>query len=59
MVQVHGTFVVSVPLMFPELERQPFLLMDEAIVPRTSSGVYVKWETRYLIRTKDFGVDVQ
>jgi hypothetical protein len=57
MVQVHGVFQKSTPLMFPELERQPFLQVDNAVVPFTSSGIYIKWETWYLIRTTDFGFD--
>jgi hypothetical protein len=57
MVQVHGTFRESVPLMFCELERQPFRVIDEAIVPTSGSGVYVKWDTRYLIRTTDIRQD--
>jgi hypothetical protein len=55
MVQVHWTFRESVPLIFCELQRQPFRLLDEAIVPTSGSGVYVKWDTWYLIRTKDIG----
>jgi hypothetical protein len=55
MVQVYGTFRESVLLMFYELQRQPFRLLDEAIVPTSGSGVYVKWDTWYLIRTKDIG----
>jgi hypothetical protein len=53
MVQIHGAFKKSVPLMFCKLERQPFRLLDAAIVPTSCSGVYVKWDTRYLIRTTD------
>jgi hypothetical protein len=53
MVQVHGTFRKSVPLMFCELERQPFQLLDKAIVPSSRSGMYMKWDIRYLVRSKD------
>jgi hypothetical protein len=57
MVQIHGVFQKTLPLMFQELGRQPFLVVDDAVVPTTGSDIYIKWETRYLIRNKDFGVN--
>ena len=37
--------------------RKAFFLLDDAIVPTSCSGVYVKWDTQYLIRTTDIKED--
>jgi hypothetical protein len=50
MVQVHGTFTTSVPLMFAEAGRQPLKKLDDVVTAVTGSNIYVKWDTRYLVR---------
>jgi hypothetical protein len=50
MVQVHGVFVHSVPLMVLELDRQPFHVLDDAVTPTSGFGVHMIWETRYVVR---------
>jgi hypothetical protein len=52
MVQIHGVFAKSVPLMFKEVDRQPFVVLEDAVTPLTGSGVHVKWDTRYVVRYK-------
>jgi hypothetical protein len=50
MVQVHGVFAQSMPLMFLEPERQPFRVLEDAVTPISGSGVHVIWDTRYIVR---------
>ena len=47
MVQIHRILVPNLPLIFIE-ERQPFTLMDHAVVKPSGSSVYVKWNTQLL-----------
>ena len=49
MVQVHQINKEGCKILFPE-ERQPFRILDEALVKKTGSAIYVKWNTRYLVR---------
>jgi hypothetical protein len=42
MVLVHGTYQKSVSIMIPELHK--------VVALPTGSGVYIKWDTCYLIR---------
>ncbi|KAG0595081.1 hypothetical protein M758_UG137600 [Ceratodon purpureus] len=51
MVQIHKVIVPNLPLIFIE-ERQPFTLMDHALVKPCRSSVYVKWHSRLLISKK-------
>ena len=50
MVQVHGIYQKSVPIMIPELDCQPYTLIDEVVAPLPGSGLFIKWDTRYLVR---------
>jgi hypothetical protein len=50
MVLVHGTYQKSVSIMIPELQHQPYMLIDKVVALPTGSGVYIKWDTCYLIR---------
>lgn len=52
MVQIHGVFATSVPLMFLEPERQPFQVLEDAVTPVAGSGIHVLWDTRYVVRYK-------
>jgi hypothetical protein len=52
MVQVHGVFAQSVPLMFEELERQPFRVLEDAVTLLAGSGVHIIWDPRYIVRYK-------
>ena len=51
MVQIHRINKVGVPLIFIE-ERQPFSILEHAIVKPTGSSVYVIWLTKLLIKKK-------
>ena len=54
MVQVHKILIADVPLMFIE-DRQPFTLLDHALVKASGSSVYVKWMSKLLVKkTKTF-----
>ena len=50
MVQVLMVYDSSVPLMFLELDRQPFLTLSEAKVAPGNSTTYVKWAHHLLLR---------
>jgi hypothetical protein len=52
MVQVHGIFAPSVPLMFEEPDRQPFRVLEDPVTPLSGSGVHIIWDTRYIVRYK-------
>jgi hypothetical protein len=58
MVQIHGVFATSVPLMFFEPERQPFWVLEDAVAPVAGSGVHVIWDTRYVVRYKVDALEV-
>ena len=45
MVQVHGIYQKGVPIMIPELELQPYTVIDEVIAFPTGSGLFIKWDT--------------
>ena len=47
MVQVHRINVPNLPLIYIE-DRQPYRILDDALVKKSSSSIYVKWETRLL-----------
>ena len=52
MVQVHVINIEKCRLLHVE-GRQPFTVLDDAVVKRTGSNVFVKWSTRYLVRIRD------
>ena len=52
MVQVHVIKLQNCRLLNVE-ERQPFKTLDDAVVKRSGSNVFVKWSTRYLVRIID------
>jgi hypothetical protein len=58
MVQIHGIFATSVPLMFLEPERQPFRVLEDAVAPVAGSSVHVIWDTRYVVRYKVDALEV-
>ncbi|KAG0574017.1 hypothetical protein KC19_VG228300 [Ceratodon purpureus] len=47
MVQIHRILVPNLPLIFVE-ERQPFTMLEHALVKPSGSSVYVKWHSRLL-----------
>ncbi|KAG0596445.1 hypothetical protein M758_UG254900 [Ceratodon purpureus] len=47
MVQIHKIIKPNVPLIFIE-ERQPFTLLEHAVVKPAGSSVYVKWHSKLL-----------
>ena len=49
MVQVHKIIKPNLPLVFIE-ERQSFRTLDQALVKSSGSSVYVKWQSRLLIK---------
>ena len=49
MVQVHKVSQTGCRLLHVE-ERQSFRILDDAVVKKTGSAIYVKWDTRYLVR---------
>ena len=49
MVQVHKIIVPNLRLLFIE-ERQPFTLLDHALVKSSGSSVYVKWKSNLLVK---------
>ncbi|KAG0594975.1 hypothetical protein M758_UG127900 [Ceratodon purpureus] len=51
MVQIHKLIVVNLPLIFIE-DRQPFTLLDHALVKPSKSSVYVKWQSQLLCKRK-------
>ena len=53
MVQIHKILVPNLPLIFVE-DRQPFTLLEHALVKPSGSSVYIKWHSR-LLRKKGKG----
>ena len=51
MVQIHKILIPGLRLIFIE-ERQPFTILDHALVKPSGSSVYVKWLTRLLWKRK-------
>ena len=49
MVQVHSVSEPGCKLMHIE-ERQPFAVLGDAVVKKFGSSIFVKWNTRYLVR---------
>ena len=49
MVQIHKLIVPNLPLLLIE-DRQPFTLLEHAVVKPSGSSVYVKWQTQLLVR---------
>lgn len=49
MVQIHKIIVPNLPLPIME-DRQPFTILEHALVKPSGSSVYVKWESRLLIK---------
>ena len=49
MVQLHKIMSPNLPLIFIE-DRQPFTLMEHALVKPSGSSVYVKWHSRLLVK---------
>lgn len=49
MVQVHEVKIPKCRLLHLE-DRQPFEVLEDALVKRTGSTVFVKWSTRHLVR---------
>ena len=52
MVQVHVINIQKCRLLHVE-ERQAFKVLDDAVVKKTGSTVFVKWSARYLVRIRD------
>ena len=55
MVRIHKVLVPNLPLIFIE-DRQPFSLLDHALVKASGSNVYIKWQTRLLLKKKKTSV---
>jgi hypothetical protein len=49
-VQVHGTFTKTISFMLSEVENQPFKVLNDVVTLVTGLRLYIKWNTRYLVR---------
>ncbi|KAG0573342.1 hypothetical protein KC19_VG169900 [Ceratodon purpureus] len=54
MLQIHRIVVPNLPLLFIE-ERQPFRVMEHALVKSSGSIIHVKWLTKLLWRKPNVG----